>query len=118
MIDAECVRERSWVEDGRWWYERRYSDGRRHVACRVQQGPREAQMGWLDKPAERVDGDADSGKHIAPRIDDLVMQHRRGDLDAETLAYACYSVGWGDAIKRPKRFTPETATNHTPEVQS
>lgn len=125
MTEVTCVRERSWVEDGRWWYSREYADGTRRVACRVQEGPRqEGGMAWGDetpwatKRRQRLSGDMEDREKVAPRIDQLLKQHSTGELDAETLAYACYSIGWGDAAKRPKRFTPDTSSNHTPEVQS
>jgi len=125
MPDVQCVRERSWVEDGRWWYSREYADGTRRVACRVEGGPRqEGDMGWSDrtpwanKRQQQAAGETDQREQVAPRLEALLRQHRTGDLDAETLAFACYSIGWGDAAKRPKRFTPDTATAHTPEVQS
>ena len=116
MTEAACVRERSWVEDDRWWYERIYADGSKRVACRLASGPREEdEMKWgthsplAMKRQQTKTAKGDKREMVSPRIDELLQQFERSDIDAETMAYAAYALGWGDVRHK---------NGHTPEVQT
>ena len=117
MTQAACVRERSWVEDDRWWYERIYADGSKRVACRLASRPRQEddmQWGnhspWAMRRQQKKTATGDKREMVSPRIDELLQQFHRGEIDAETMAYAAYSLGWGDA--------KHSQGGHTPEVQT
>lgn len=111
MTETACVRERSWVEDDRWWYERIYADGSKRVACLLAAGPREEDaMEWgTQQRQQTTTAQGDTREMVSPRIDELLQQFERADIDAETMAYAAYALGWGDARHKG---------GHTPEVQT
>lgn len=73
---------------------------------------------WRNRRRQTASGDVDRRELVAPRIEQLLKQLRTGAIDAETVAYAAYSIGYGDAQKNATTHRPDIGGAHLPEAQT